>query len=104
MYLNGIGAVLMQQDHPLAYISKALGPRWQKLSVYEKELLVVVAVVQNWEQYLSGQQFIIKTNQRSLKWLLQQKISTPFQHFWLSKLTDFSYEIQYKSGSKNKVV
>lgn len=31
----GIGAVLMQDDHPLAFISRTLSPKWQALSVYE---------------------------------------------------------------------
>ena len=31
----GIEAVLMQDQHPIAYLSKALGPRNQALSVYE---------------------------------------------------------------------
>ncbi|WOH04001.1 hypothetical protein DCAR_0623406 [Daucus carota subsp. sativus] len=30
---GGIGAVLMQNKHPLAYISRSLGPKWQKLSI-----------------------------------------------------------------------
>ena len=42
----GIGAVLMQENHPLAFIRKSLGPRWQKLSVYEKELLAMVFAIQ----------------------------------------------------------
>lgn len=50
---------------------------------------------------MSGKYFIIKTGQKSLKWLLQQKVSTPFQQFWLSKLLGFDYEIHYKSGKKN---
>ncbi|XP_056692219.1 uncharacterized protein [Spinacia oleracea] len=45
---TGIGAVLMQEGHPLAFISRALGPKWQKLSVYEKELLAIVFAVQKW--------------------------------------------------------
>ncbi|XP_074327867.1 uncharacterized protein LOC141665786 [Apium graveolens] len=75
----GIGAVLMQKGHPLAFISRALGPKWQKLPVYEKELLAIVFSVQKWEQYLSSGHFIIRTDQKSLRWLLQQKVSTPFQ-------------------------
>lgn len=35
--------------------------------------------------------------------MLQQKISTPFQQFWLSKLLGFDYEIQYKQGKENLV-
>lgn len=42
---NGTGAVLTLSDHPLAYIDTSLGPKWQKLSVYEKELLAIVFVV-----------------------------------------------------------
>jgi hypothetical protein len=36
---KGIGAVLMQDGHPLAYVSKALGPKTSTLSVYEKRVL-----------------------------------------------------------------
>lgn len=101
---TGIGAVLMQDHHPLALISKSLGPKWQKLSLYEKELLAIVCAVQKWELYLMGSHFIIKTDQKSLKWLLQQRILTQFQQFWISKLMGFDYEIQYKGGSENVAV
>lgn len=39
----GIGAVLQQGGHPIAYFSKTLCPRNQALSTYEKELLAVIA-------------------------------------------------------------
>lgn len=42
---KGIGAVLMQEHPPISFISRTLGPRHQSLSVYEKELMVVVFAV-----------------------------------------------------------
>lgn len=38
-----------------------------------------------------------------MKWLLQQRIPTPFQYYWLSKLIGFDYEIQSKGGKDNVV-
>ena len=32
---------------------------------------------------------------------MEQKISTPIQQFWLSKLMGFDYDIQYRSGNDN---
>lgn len=98
---TGIGAVLMQDNHPICYINRALGPRHQALSVYEKELMAVVHAVQAWSSYLTHRPFLIKTDQKSLKYLLDQKVTTPFQHMWLSKLMGYTYEIQYKQGKEN---
>jgi len=67
----GIGTVLQQGRHPIAFITKKLGPKWQKLSVYEKELLAIVFAVQKWQQYFMGRPFISKTNKKSLKHLLE---------------------------------
>ncbi|XP_058009641.1 uncharacterized protein LOC131183242 [Hevea brasiliensis] len=41
----GMGVVLQQQGHPLAYISKAFRPRSKALSVYERELLAITFAV-----------------------------------------------------------
>ena len=48
----GVGAVVQQRGHPLAYISKAMGPRNQGLSVYEKEYLAILMAVDSWRHYL----------------------------------------------------
>nr|GEV29659.1 gypsy/Ty3 retroelement polyprotein [Tanacetum cinerariifolium] len=37
----GIGAVLQQRGHPIAFLSKTLAPKHQALSAYKKELLAV---------------------------------------------------------------
>jgi hypothetical protein len=39
---TGLGAVLMQQGRPIAFFSKALGPKSLELSIYEKEALAIL--------------------------------------------------------------
>jgi hypothetical protein len=39
---TGIGVVLMQEGHPIAYLSKSQGKKAQALSSYEKECLALI--------------------------------------------------------------
>ncbi|GJX31289.1 retrovirus-related pol polyprotein from transposon 17.6 [Tanacetum coccineum] len=73
----GIGAVLQQKGHLIAFLSKTLAPRHQSLSAYEKELLDVVVALQN------------PSNAPPSK--------------WLPKLWGFDYEIKYKQGKEHVV-
>lgn len=90
---KGIGAVLMQDKHLIAYISKSLGPKQQVLFIYERELLVIVYAVQKWSTYLGHAPFVIKNDQKSIKFILDQRLHTPFQQVWVSKLMGFEFEI-----------
>ena len=60
----GIGTVLMQEGHPIAFISKSLSPKNRALSLYDRELLAIVQAVTKWSQYLLGQKFTIKLIKR----------------------------------------
>lgn len=42
---QGIGAVLQQNGHPVAFMSKVSPPRYHVISTYEKEYLAVVIAV-----------------------------------------------------------
>ncbi|GJX97369.1 reverse transcriptase [Tanacetum coccineum] len=55
-----------------------------------------------WRGYLLDRHFQIKTNYFSLKYFLDQRITTPFQSKWLPKLLGFDYEILYKKGRDNQ--
>ncbi|GJS00937.1 putative nucleotidyltransferase, ribonuclease H [Tanacetum coccineum] len=91
----------MQERHPVSFFSRAISPRQSALSVYEKELLAIMMAVKQWHYYLITSLFVIRTDQRSLKHLLTQKVTTPLQHKWLAKLMGYDYVIEYKKGREN---
>lgn len=49
-----------------------------------------------------GGRFVIKTDQRSLKYLLEQRILDGNQQKWVAKLLGYDFEIQYKEGRENR--
>lgn len=99
---TGVGAVLMQQGHPLAFLSKALGPRNQTLSIYDKECLAILLAIDKWKAYLQHRQFTIHTDQRSLIHLGEHKFNTQIQQKAFFKLMGLQYKIVYKKGITNK--
>ncbi|RVW26324.1 Transposon Tf2-12 polyprotein [Vitis vinifera] len=90
----GLGAILTQENRPVAYYSQALKGSALSLSTYEIEMLAIVKAIKLWRPYLLGKPFTVRTNQKSLKYLLEQRITTPAQTRWLPKLLGYDYEIE----------
>ncbi|KAA0062156.1 Ty3/gypsy retrotransposon protein [Cucumis melo var. makuwa] len=100
----GVGAVLIQAKRSIAYFSKTLSMRDRARPVYEWELIAVVLAMQQWRLYLLGRKFTVKTDQRSLKFLLEQRVIQPQYQKWIAKLLGYSFEVIYKPGLENKVM
>ena len=67
----GIGAILMQDSRPIAFFSQAIRGKNLSRSTYEKEIMALIAAVLKWRPYLLGQRLVVRTNQRSLSYLLE---------------------------------
>lgn len=101
---TGIGTMLMQEGHLIAYLSKALGHRTRGLSRYEKESLAIILGVEHWRSYLQHAEFVIKIDQRSLIHRDDQRLTTPWQQKAMTKLLGLQYRLQYRKGVQNRAV
>jgi hypothetical protein len=101
---SGIGVVLSQDGHPIAYFSKGLSVANQRLSTYEKEFMAVLMAVDKWRSYLHRYPSIIKTGHQSLCHLQDQTLSTDLQRKAMRKLAGLQFKFVYKKGCDNKVV
>jgi hypothetical protein len=99
---SGIGAVIMQLGKPIAYFSRTLGVRNATMSTYDKEALAILEALKRWRHYFPESDLIIKTDQKSLKYITEQKIAQGVQHKLLVKLLKFNYTIEYKNGKKTR--
>jgi hypothetical protein len=73
---SGIGAILQQDGHPIAFISKPLSKRNQGLTVYKKEYLAILLAVDHWRHYLLQEEFYIHTDHQSLTHINEQRLHT----------------------------
>ena len=46
---NGLGVVLLQDEHPIVFTRKFLSGKNLVTSTYEKEIIVIFHAVQNWQ-------------------------------------------------------
>jgi len=85
------------------YFSQPCVAPHSKLAAYERELIGLVQAVRHWRPYLWGRHFLVRTDHYSLKFLLDQRLSTVPQHQWLSKLFGFDFLVEYRPSRLNTV-
>lgn len=100
---SGFGAVLHQGDGAVAFFSRAIAPHHAKLSANERELIGLVKAVKNWRPYLWGRAFTVRTDHYSLKFILDQRLTTIPQHTWVTKLFGYDMTVEYRPGKLNTV-
>ena len=63
----------------------------------------MVLAIRHRRSYLWGRRFLVRTDNFSLKFLLDQRLATIPQHHWVGKLLGFDFSVEYKAGSTNTV-
>lgn len=97
----GLGAVLLQNNRPVAFDGRKLTDVEQKWPPTEQEMLAVVHHLHKWRCYLDGRHFTVVTDHKPNTWFNEQKTLNPRQHCWYEHLRSFDFDWQYRPGRTN---
>nr|CAH67761.1 H0124E07.8 [Oryza sativa] len=100
---QGLGCVLMQDSHVVAYASRQLRPHEGNYPTHDLELAAVVHALKIWRHYLIGNRCEIYTDRKSLKYIFTQSDLNLRQRRWLELIKDYDVGIHYHPGKANVV-
>ena len=100
---DGIGAVLMQEKHPIVFESRKLYGVERSYSIYDWEMLAIMHALAKFRSYLVGGKFVIKTDHNSIKYFMNQRDLNDRQQKWITKLQAYNFDIEFVKGKKNVV-
>jgi hypothetical protein len=100
---QGLGCVLMQEGHVIAYASRQLRKHELNYPTHDLELAAVVHALKIWRHYIMGTKCQVYTDHKSLKYIFTQKDLNLRQHHWLELIKDYDLEIHYHPGKANLV-
>jgi hypothetical protein len=100
---QGLGCVLMQEGHVIAYASHPLRKHELNDPTHDLELASVVHALKIWRHYIMGTKCQVYTDHKSLKYIFTQKDLNLRQRRWLELIKDYDLEIHYHPGKANLV-
>ena len=97
---SGLGALLLQDDKPIAYASRALTDPETRYAQIEKELLAVVFAFTRFHQYVYGKEVKVESDHKPLESITKKPLSAapPRLQRMLLQLQRYTFTLVYKPG------
>jgi hypothetical protein len=100
---QGLGCMLMQDDHVVAYASRQLRKHVEKYPTHNLELAAVVHALKIWRHYTIGKRGEVYSDHKSLKYIFTQPDLNLGQRRWLELIKDYDLGINYHPDKANVV-
>ncbi len=75
---TGLGACLMQEGQPVAYISRSLNPAGKNYSQIEKELLAIMLAADKFHHYIYGRKAVVHSDHKPLEIIKKKPLNKAF--------------------------
>ena len=87
--------------HPVTFFSKNLIPAECNYEIYNKQLLMIICYLENWQSDLKSTKISVKifTDHKALIYFIKSKELIWRQAHWVKKLSEFNFKIQYQTDS-----
>ena len=100
-----IAATLNQNGRPVAFFSGTLQGAEIRHASIEKEAQAIIETIHHWKHYLTGRHFSIKTDQRSVAYMFNNKQRGKIKNDkimrWRMELSCYSFNMVYRPGAEN---
>ena len=99
---RGLGAALLQDGQPLAFISRALTDTESRYAQIEKEMLAIVWSVEKFDQFAYGRKIYVQSDHKPLESIIKKPLSHAPRRLqgMLLRLQRYDVEIGYVRGEK----
>lgn len=101
--LYGLGAILFQQNKPIACVSRGLTPAERNYTTTERELLAVVYAVKKWYYYLEStrEPLYVHTDHKAITQALNANGENRRINRWTELLSRFQFQFVHVRGTEN---
>ena len=100
--ITGCGAILVQEDRPVAYFSSKYSAAERNYTTGEQELLGIIKALKEWRCYVEGcHGLTLVTDHNPLTFFSVQPTLSRRQARWSEFLSRFHYEVKYSPGASN---
>lgn len=100
---QGCGAVLSQNEIPIAFASKSFTRAESNKATIEQELIAICWSIKHFKHYLYGTEFLVRSDHKPLVYLYRLKETNAKLTRLRLELAEFSFTIEHIKGTENVV-
>jgi hypothetical protein len=98
-----VGAILSQDNRPVAYFNEKLNETKRKYSTHEKEFYAIIQALKKFRHYLFPQEFFLYNSNQALQFITRQEKLNQRHAKWVEFMQNFTFFIKHIVGNANKV-